>query len=144
MIDTIDLKNKVYYAIMDKLPKKRKTVYQLIEHNQPCTAKEISDKYYIPINEVHPRITELRKSGYITTAGTKKSNRTKHQNTLYRLASEEERDQYIKSTLTDMKSEIDKLTEDYILNELSSYGKKELRKRINKLEWQYKKLQNEE
>tara|TARA_Y100001973_G_C5184808_1_gene327150 strand:+ start:874 stop:1317 length:444 start_codon:yes stop_codon:yes gene_type:complete len=143
-IDAIQNRNDVYYKIIDKLPKKRATIYQMILEHQPCTPQELQDKYYIPANEVSPRFTELREAGYIVADGFKNSRRSKHKNICYRITTSSERIDIINAKYVELKTTVDYLTNDLNMNRdndnLSAVTKNMIKKRIKKLENEIQKL----
>jgi|TARA_R110002033_G_C3770905_1_gene228189 hypothetical protein len=54
-------RSRSYYKALQNLPAQRKKIYSIIlNHANGITAQSISRRYKIPINNVGPRITELR------------------------------------------------------------------------------------
>ena len=90
MITTTQNRNISFIAISDKLPKKRKHVYEIIKALGVTSPQEICDKYSFQFNEIAPRFTELRNSAHIKIVGYKKNKRSKHPNAIYRITTADE------------------------------------------------------
>ena len=91
MNNSITNRNISYFQIVDKLPQKRKTIFELIKRHEPCTAWELCSQSMLPVNEVSGRITELKRLFLVVECGKKENRFTGHFNTVYRKATEEER-----------------------------------------------------
>lgn len=48
-----------YYSIIDKLPDKRKIVYEALLEIQPACNLDVSEHLNLPINRITPRMNEL-------------------------------------------------------------------------------------
>jgi hypothetical protein len=126
-------RNTAYYSIIEKLPEKRKLIFELIQENKICTAQELAEKYMLPINEITGRITELKNMCLVVEHGSKENRWTKHNNTAYQVVSKTDRIEIINKKFIEYRDSKDKLINDYNLN-LSSLSKKLLKKEINKLQ----------
>ncbi|MBS9774737.1 MAG: hypothetical protein KGV59_06235 [Tenacibaculum sp.] len=94
-------RNTSFKEVADKLPKKRKLIYNLIKENEPCTRIDLSVKYNIPINEVSGRFTELKEECLIVEVGSKTNNISKKENTTYRVVkSKDERIDLVKKKMS--------------------------------------------
>jgi hypothetical protein len=139
--NTAQTRNDAYLKILDTLPKKRQLVYQMINEKQPCTPQQICEKYYFKFNEIAPRFTELRESGYIIEAGKQTNSRSKHKNTSYKISTESERIDFINKKFVELRDKKDKLINDRILG-LSGLTLGLIEKEINKINIQIKNLDN--
>ena len=70
-----DTKRLAYNAIIPELPPRRKEVYEALQKLGRATAKQIAAKLEVPINEITPRILELRKAGLVIKDGETKDGR---------------------------------------------------------------------
>ena len=91
METTILNRNTAFREIQDKLPKRRKYIYELIQAIGVISPQELCDKYSFKSNEVSPRFTELRNSGYIKIVGSRISKRSNKLNAMYSITTKEER-----------------------------------------------------
>ena len=60
-----------WQGIQETLGKRQKVVYNFLKHLGPSSNIDISKKMGLPINQVTPRMLELRKKGKVVDAGTK-------------------------------------------------------------------------
>ena len=139
--NTVQTRNDAYLKILDTLPKKRQLVYQMINEKQPCTPQQICEKFYFKFNEIAPRFTELRESGYIIEAGKQTNSRSNHKNTSYKISTESERIDFINKKFVELRDKKDKLINDRILG-LSGLTLGLIEKEINKINIQIKNLDN--
>tara|TARA_B100000073_G_C23541645_1_gene496332 strand:- start:316 stop:765 length:450 start_codon:yes stop_codon:yes gene_type:complete len=121
--NTIENRNAAFYDILDKLPKKRATILQMIEKEQPCTPQEITEKYLYPINEVHPRFNELRFLGFIKIVDAKTNVRSQKKNISYAVTNKNEQINIINRNYAELTNAKDKLVSDYLNPTISSVGK---------------------
>ena len=125
-------RNKVYYEILENLPKKRKLIFNIIKENKGISTQEINKNYNWKVNEISGRITELEKMCLISAVGSSKNSTTNKSNTIYVAIKD-------LSTITNMRNEraqelIDEnnsLINDFILLK-SSLSKSILNRRIRK------------
>ena len=127
-------RNAAYHSIVDKLPEKRKLIFELIKENKQCTAQELSEKYLLPINEITGRITELKDFCLIVEIDSKDNRWTGCKNTTYQvIQTEDERINLINKKFVQYRDAKDKLINDYNLH-LSDISKELLNKEIKKLQ----------
>ena len=82
MGNSIINRNRSYISITDKLPSKRKRVYEIILlHKSGITAQGISERYSVPINQITGRITELKEMCFIKEGGSELSPATGNRRT---------------------------------------------------------------
>lgn len=137
MSNSIINRNKSYISITDKLPSKRKRVYEIILlHKGGITAQGISERYNVPINQITGRITELKEMCFIKEGGSEISPATGNRRTKWLAVTDQ--DEYLNmsnlmySQLTDKKNKLvnDKIlnlsnhTRDFIDREIRSIDKK--------------------
>ena len=65
METSIQNRNTSYRNIINKIPNKRKRIYEIILKHNGITAQEISNLYRLPINQITGRITELKDMCFI-------------------------------------------------------------------------------
>ena len=65
METSIQNRNTSYRNIINKIPNKRKQIYEIILKYNGITAQEISNLYRLPINQITGRITELKDMCFI-------------------------------------------------------------------------------
>lgn len=88
---TIQNRNESYQSISDRLPKKRKVIYGLVQKHQPCTSQELSVLSMLPINEITGRIAELKNDYFLIKEHVSKDNNwTNSKNMSYTLTTIEE------------------------------------------------------
>lgn len=137
--NSVSNRNEAYHSIIEKIPEKRKLIFELIKENNISTAQELSEKYLIPINEITGRITELKEMCLIKEFGSKENKWTKHNNTSYQVVgSDSERIDLINLKFVEYREIRDNLVNDSNLN-LSHISKKLLRKELNSIQ---KKINN--
>jgi len=133
---SLDNRNQAYYSIIDSLPKKRRRIFQIINENPNSSAFEISQYFRIPINQVVPRITELKTLFLICETGSKTNQNTRKQNTLYRVVKDlSERIDLINERFVELRSQKEQLEHDYIKN-LTDLTKSMILKEIHKINTQ--------
>jgi len=81
---SIKNRNESYVNLLEKLPKKRQLIYQLISETPGITAQQISIKHFLPINEITGRITELKEMCLIEEWGESENQHSGQANTGYR------------------------------------------------------------
>ena len=69
-----DTSLQAYYGIVDKLPAKRKAVFEIIRISGPLCNESIALRLGWAINRVTGRVKELRDAGLVEDAGTVKRN----------------------------------------------------------------------
>jgi len=130
---SLENRNEAYYSIIECLPKKRRRIFQIINENPNSSAFEISQYFRIPINQVVPRITELKSLFLICETGSKTNQNTNKQNTLYRVVKDlSERIDLINKRFVELRSQKEQLEHDYILN-LTDLTKSMILKEIHKI-----------
>lgn len=77
-------RNEAFASIVDNLPKRRQYVFNLIKGNENITTQKLSEISLKPINEISPRITELKGSFLIIESGSIENIYTQKKNTTYR------------------------------------------------------------
>lgn len=80
---SINNRNESYKGVVDRLPQKRKEVYELIKSNPNITIQEAAEKLGKPINEVSGRFTELKEVFLIIELDNKTNGRSGFKNTSY-------------------------------------------------------------
>ena len=140
MITTTQNRNSSFISIADKLPKKRKYVYQMIEALGVTSPQEICDKYDFKINEIVPRFTELRNSAHIKIVGYRENKRSKHPNAVYRITTADEMIDIKNKIYQELVDKKDKLVSDLIFP-LSPFAKQMVIKEVKKIDTQIKNLE---
>jgi DNA-binding Lrp family transcriptional regulator len=133
METTILNRNTAFKEIQDKLPKRRKYIYELIQAIGIVSPQEICEKYSFKSNEISPRFTELRNSGYIKIVGSRLSKRSNKYNAVYRITTEEERIEIINKKYQELIDQKNKLINDLNLG-LSELTKSTVKKHIYKID----------
>lgn len=75
--------NESFQGVVERLPQRRKEVYELIKSNPNITIQEASEKLGKPINEVSGRFTELKEVFLIVELEDKINRRSGFKNTSY-------------------------------------------------------------
>ena len=130
---TLENRNNAFKEIQDKLPKRRKYIYELIQAIGIVSPQEICEKYSFKSNEISPRFTELRNSGYIKIVGSRLSKRSNKYNAVYRITTEEERIEIINKKYQELIDQKNKLINDLNLG-LSELTKSTVKKHIYKID----------
>lgn len=126
-------RNDAFKAIIDQLSERRKFVFNLIQANPGISSQDLSGMAFLPINEVVPRITELKDMYLIVEEGSKVNKFTQKNNTVYRAISNiDERIDLINAAFVRLREEKSKLESDYRLG-LSSFTKEMVKKGIDKI-----------
>tara|TARA_R100001369_G_C3207966_1_gene147307 strand:+ start:17 stop:463 length:447 start_codon:yes stop_codon:yes gene_type:complete len=135
---SIENRNKTYRNIVNRIPAKRKRIYEIIVmHDQGITAQQISERYNIPINQITGRITELKDMCFIKEDQLQFNHSTGNHCTSYKAITDNNEflnltnNKYTK--LTDKKNA---LISDYFQNNsiyINEYIQKELLKIENKI-----------
>lgn len=95
-------RNLAYQNILDKLPEKRKMIYNIVANNNGITSQEISDKYNLPINQVVGRVYELKERFLIKECGSLDNHITQTKNTRYKALESELEHEELKSKELDL------------------------------------------
>tara|TARA_Y200000002_G_C22497825_1_gene585814 strand:+ start:61 stop:510 length:450 start_codon:yes stop_codon:yes gene_type:complete len=133
-------RNTSYKEIRQKLPNKRKRIFEIIEKHNGITAQEISSRYNYPINQVSGRITELKDLCFIKESGNQLNPFSKTYNTMYSVITNE--DEFIelnKKKYIELRSKKDSLVRDY-QQALSTYTREYVKNEINKINNKIDKL----
>lgn len=126
-------RNEAFKAIIEQLPERRKFVFNLIQGNPCISSQDLSGMAFLPINEVVPRITELKDMYLIVEEGSKVNKFTQKNNTVYRaITNIDERIDLINAAFVRLREEKSKLETDYQLG-LSSFTKEMVKKGIDKI-----------
>lgn len=141
METSIHNRNKTYKNIVNRIPAKRKRIYELIVlHTEGITAQQISNRYNIPINQITGRITELKDMCFIKEDQLQFNQSTGNHCTSYKAITDNDEflnltnNKYVK--LTDKKNA---LILDYLLGN-SSYINEYIQKELLKIENKIKQL----
>jgi len=138
---SIENRNQAYFSIIESLPKKRKRIFYCIQQNPNSTAVDISTNYNIPINEVVPRITELKNYFLITESGSQTNQKSKKQNTIYKAVENlSQRIDLINARFVELRTNKETLERDYILG-VSNLTRDLIQKQINKINIEIKMLE---
>lgn len=128
----IQNRDAVYYHIIDALPEKRALVFQVIKEIEPCSNKDIANYLSIPINEVTPRVSELKNEYLIYEAGKVSQKNSPHKLTTVSVLSREKRNQILDKEYQRLVDEISSLERDALKCDSAlslSIFKKEIQKR---------------
>ena len=132
-METIKNRNQSFFEILEKLPSKSQLILQCYKENPRATAQEISQKYFIPINEVVARTNELEKACLIKVVGSKVNPYTNKQNTAYDvILNSDERINLVNKRYQILIDKRDNLINDYNLH-LSPFSKEVLTREVNKI-----------
>ena len=132
-MESITNRNDAFHAIVEQLPERRKFVFKMIQGNPGISSQDLSGMTLLPINEVVPRITELKDMFLVVEEGSKTNQFTKKNNTIYRVVSSvEERIDLINTAFVRLREEKSKLESDYHLG-LSLYTKEIVKREIDKI-----------
>jgi predicted ArsR family transcriptional regulator len=124
-------RNTAFIEILDKLPEKRKKVYNLIKKLEPVSARQICNMYNQRANEIQPRFTELVNSGHIVECGTINDERSGKPNSIYRATTEQEMVAIRDKHLNALQKEAEQLRMDVECFHISDYSKEVINKRLN-------------
>ena len=131
-----------YQNIADKIPKRRRKVFEQFVKNPRSTVWEIADLIGWNRNEVSGRVTELRQSFLIVECGTKQNHETNQKNTVYTpIESEVKRTHLINTHISALTHEVDAIQSDLDFGLVTPVSRKELQKRVNKLKINISRLQ---
>ena len=135
-------KNLAYTSIVDKLPKKRKEVFNTISTLGKASLENIARFLNCRPSDVSGRVTELKNMFLIKEFCSAKSQRTKNSVTVYTLTSEDERIHLVNVRFIELRREKDRLTNDLNLHkELSQALRRIALDRISKIEKEIKSLE---
>lgn len=138
---SIENRNNSFALVSEKLSKKRKMILSFIKENEPCTSQEIVDKYWLTINEVSGRITELKEMCLITEQGSKKNTHSKCLNTVYvSVKNEDERIDLINLKYQELIDNRDAIIRDYQKG-ISEFSRAVLDKEIKKIKGKISRLE---
>lgn len=130
---TLRNRNNAFKEIQDKLPKRRKYIYELIQAIGIVSPQELCEKYSFKSNEINPRFTELRNSGHIKIVGSRLSKRSNKHNAIYRITTEKERVEIINKKYQELIDQKNNLINDLNLG-LSELTKSTVKKHIYKID----------
>lgn len=149
MITALQNKNQSFNLIAKKLPKKRKYIYEMIEKLGPVSPQDLCELDFdnaflydyqgYTINEITPRFTELRNSGFIKIVGYKENKRSKHPNAMYRVTTADEMINIKNKRYQELTNNKAQLVNDLILG-LSSLATSIVKKEVAKINNQIKNL----
>lgn len=121
---------------------RQRYILELIIDKPIITAFELSEKTFLPINEITGRITELKEFFMIKECGTKINPHTDKGNTQYRaIMDPDERIDKINARFVELRSKKESLELDYILN-LGDLTRSMINKEIKRINSKIKKLEN--
>lgn len=95
MQTSIKNRNEAYVLNLKNMSEKRREVYALIHELGRATAQQVKERMKVGINQVSGRITELKETCFIVEVGSVKNNKSGTNNTVYRVATDEERKELI-------------------------------------------------
>tara|TARA_R100001369_G_scaffold80222_1_gene110483 strand:- start:1872 stop:2318 length:447 start_codon:yes stop_codon:yes gene_type:complete len=134
---SIENRNKTYKNIVNRIPAKRKRIYEIIVlHTQGITAHQISERYNIPINQITGRITELKEMCFIKEDQLQFNHITGNHCTSYKAITDNNEflvltnNKYIElmdkqtALISDHLHSFSKYTDDFIRKELAKIEKK--------------------
>ena len=131
-MESIANRNNAFHAIIEQLPERRKFIFKMIQGNPGISSQDLSGMTFLPINEVVPRITELKDVFLIIENGSKVNRFTKKKNTIYRaVGSVDERIDLINIEFVRIRDEISQLEKDSNLG-ISPFTKEMVKKEIDK------------
>ncbi len=126
-------RNEAFISIINDLPEKRLYIFNIIGRNPDITIQKISELTMKPINEISPRVTELKNSFLISETGYTENVYTRKKNTTHKVVENiEERKDLINAAyqmLVDKKSQLE--TDALRCN--SKHTKELIRKEIQKI-----------
>lgn len=127
-------------SIIEKLPQKRKDVYQVILKKGFCSREQIAEELNLSDHSVSGRITELKNEHFvIREIGSTKSNKTKCSITLYSICTPEEVEEYSKRNYNSLAEDRNKLDQD-IDHNLSRIGEMLIKKAIKTIDLKMKRI----
>lgn len=133
-------RNEAFASIVNELPEKRQYIFNIISRNVDITIQKLSELTMKPINEISPRVTELKNSFLIAETGYTENVYTRKKNTTYKVVENlEERRDLIDAAyqmLVDKKSQLE--TDALKCN--SKFTKELIRKEIAKTKERIKHL----
>jgi len=133
METTIANSINAFKQIQDKIPSKRKRIYQIVESNVAISLQEICDRYNISSNSVSPRLLELRETGLIKVVGTRISKKSNMEMAMYSATTENERIEIVNKKYQELIDKKNKLINDLNLN-LSTLTRDAVKRHIRKIE----------
>ncbi|NAW50442.1 hypothetical protein GNY06_03245 [Elizabethkingia argentiflava] len=132
-MESIANRNNPFKAIVEQLPERRKFVFKMIQGNPGISSQDLSGMTLLPINEILPRVRELRDIFLVAEDGSKVNKFTNKNNTIYRtLNSVEERIDLINAEFVRLRDSKSKLESDYHLG-LTLFTKEIVKKEIDKI-----------
>ena len=78
-------RNEAFASIVNELPEKRQYIFNIIARNVDITIQKLSELTMKPINEISPRVTELKNSFLIAETGYTENVYTQKKNTTYKV-----------------------------------------------------------
>ncbi|MDV4025577.1 hypothetical protein CMT52_14675 [Elizabethkingia anophelis] len=132
-MESIANRNEAFKAIVEQLSERRKFVFKMIQGNPGISSQDLSGMTFLPINEVVPRIRELKDMFLVVEEGSKVNKFTNKNNTIYRTVnSVEERIDLINAEFVRLRDSKSKLESDYHLG-LTLFTKEIVKKEIDKI-----------
>ncbi|MDV4026361.1 hypothetical protein CMT52_18695 [Elizabethkingia anophelis] len=132
-MESIANRNNAFQAIVEQLPERRKFVFKMIQGNPGISSQDLSGMTFLPINEVVPRVRELKDMFLIVEEGSKVNKFTNKSNTIYRaVTSVDERIDLINAEFVRLRDGKSKLESDYHLG-LTLFTKEIVKKEIDKI-----------
>lgn len=132
-MESIVNRNEAFKAIVEQLSERRKFVFKMIQGNPGISSQDLSGMTFLPINEVVPRIRELKDMFLVVEEGSKVNKFTNKNNTIYRTVnSVEERIDLINAEFVRLRDSKSKLESDYHLG-LTLFTKEIVKKEIDKI-----------
>lgn len=136
---SIDNRNESFQGVVDRLPQRRKEVYELIKSNPNITIQEASEKLGKPINEVSGRFTELKENFLICESENKINGRSGFKNVSYCVLKSEIAKELAVVELSSLMDKIDMIRFDssrcqywFVIDLLNSEAKK-LESKLNRI-----------
>jgi hypothetical protein len=138
---SIHNRNDAFLQIVEKLPKKRKEVYNAISTLGKATLDNIAKYLKCRTNDISGRVTELKKCFLIKEVFSACSQRTGNSVTVYSICTEEERIDLVNERYVELTRKKDSITNDLNLNrQLSQASRRTLLLEIEKINKDIKAL----
>ena len=139
MQTSLELRNKSWAQLQDKLPKKRREIYTKIKLYEPVTAQYIAAQDRRQHNEVNPRFTELAEVGLIKQVGKSENDISGNLNTLWSTTTDDEQINIINKKFVELRDKKDAIIADYHKG-LSPLSLKVLKQEAKKIDTKIKNL----
>jgi DNA-binding Lrp family transcriptional regulator len=134
-------RNEAYNSIIEKLPKKRKEVFNVISVLGKASLENIAKFLKCRPSDISGRITELKKCFLIKEFCSADSRRTGNPVTVYILTTEDDRIDSVNEKFIELRTERDRITNDLNLNKALSQALRRIGlDRINKINKEIKAL----